>query len=119
MMAPMPSVTSEKGPSVRLRVASPLAATSAIRPSIDLVRNNAPATMSLSVLRLSVEPSARPRDYTRQCTYRESRSRYDRTRPSGSPEASRSLITATDAAPASITEDARSSVMPPMATTGS
>src|SRR5882762_1274845 len=45
MIAPIPSVTSEKGPSVRLRVASPVAATSAMSRSIDFVRDNAPATM--------------------------------------------------------------------------
>src|SRR5438552_4816868 len=56
MIAPMPSATSDPAPSVRFSVASPPPATSAIRPSIDFVRNNAPATMSLSILR--------PRDYT-------------------------------------------------------
>src|SRR5215831_11728678 len=45
MMAPMPRLTSENGPSVRLRVDSPVAATSAMSRSIDLVRDNAPATI--------------------------------------------------------------------------
>src|SRR5262245_44090197 len=45
MMAPMPSATSCKGPSVRFSVPSPLAAASASRRSIDFVLNNEPATM--------------------------------------------------------------------------
>ena len=42
-----------------------------------------------------------------------------RTRASGSPVTSRSAITATEAAPAASTEAALSSVIPPMATSGS
>src|SRR5258708_29543257 len=45
MIAPMPSATSDIGPSVRFSVASPVPATSFIRRSMDFVRNNAPATM--------------------------------------------------------------------------
>src|SRR6185295_19139910 len=45
MMAPMPRVTSENGPSVRFSDDSPVDATSAMSRSIDLVRDNAPATM--------------------------------------------------------------------------
>src|SRR5262245_56721790 len=40
MMAPMPSATSDNGPSVRLSVPSPLASASALSRSIDLVRNS-------------------------------------------------------------------------------
>ncbi len=43
MMAPIPSPTSDHGPSVRLSPVSP--ELSAMRPSIDLVRNNEPATI--------------------------------------------------------------------------
>src|SRR5439155_19868887 len=60
MMAPMPSATSDAGPSVRFRVASPLRETSVRRPSIDLFRNNEPATISLAVFRLSFDSAVRP-----------------------------------------------------------
>ena len=43
---------------------------------------------------------------------------YSRTRDSGSPPCNRSVMTATDPAPAPITSGARSRVIPPMATTG-
>src|SRR5437016_9975722 len=47
MMAPIPSPTSDKGPRVRTRGALPL---SALRRSMDLVRNNELATRVLSQL---------------------------------------------------------------------
>src|SRR4051794_15520625 len=63
MMAPIPSATSDIGPSVRLSVASPVPATSCMRRSIDLVRNNAPATMypsqSVDVRRRNQGPAGR------------------------------------------------------------
>src|ERR1700743_467108 len=46
IMAPMPSATSDTGPSVRLRGVAPL---SACRRSIDFVLNNELATISLSI----------------------------------------------------------------------
>src|SRR5207253_1632222 len=63
MMAPMPSATSDQGPSVRLRGAL---APSAVNRSIDLVRNNEPATMPPSVLDLDpIRVRPETRDYTR------------------------------------------------------
>src|SRR3954464_7984793 len=59
MMAPMPRVTNENGPSVRLRVDSPVDATSAMSRSIDLVRVNAPATMYPSIRRWRAVKSRR------------------------------------------------------------
>src|SRR5205807_8225421 len=57
MMAPIPSATKDMEPSVRLRGALPL---SAMRPSIDLVRNNEPAIIFLSVsLVLILQPATR------------------------------------------------------------
>ena len=46
MIAPMPSATSDIGPSVRFSVVSPLAAESTSSLSIDLVRNSDPAKWS-------------------------------------------------------------------------
>src|SRR5436190_18086101 len=57
MMAPMPSATSDRGPSVRLSVPSPLASASACSRSTDLVRNSG---FNLA------PPLTNQRDYTRQ-----------------------------------------------------
>ena len=77
MMAPMPSATSDQPPSVRLSVPSPVAAASAIRRSIDLVRNSEPATSpSVATHRRNRDSDAQAEpipdyavapDYTRCC----------------------------------------------------
>src|ERR1041385_3078603 len=53
MMPPMPSITSDDAPSVRLRACSPVASASAISRSIDLVRKSDPAMAA--ILRESLE----------------------------------------------------------------
>ena len=134
MMAPIPSVTRLRGPRTRLRECSPLAAASAFICSIDFV---AKIDMEVPFPRVENNSGYRPGLYmvarpiaSRYGTCRASPSaerrqaiqasarRYSRTRCSGSPVRSKSLITATDVAPASITRAAVSTVMPPIASSG-
>ena len=101
------------GPSVRFSAPSPVAAPSAIRRSIDLVRNSEPATMFplSSCVKLRVRLSGKDaRDYTRL------RPRFGaapaddqsaRARARASRRASRSEITATESAPAAMTAGRR------------
>src|SRR3954468_13387716 len=63
MMAPMPSDTSANDPRLRLSPPSLLVAPSAMSRSIDLLRNNEPATpFLLSVVKVRRERDVHPRD---------------------------------------------------------